>query len=283
MSKNCSEDLDTTIVLLHPASAPTVTIQGDSIEFQQEADLILPNQKKLKNSLVGKLAQYSETQKDKKIQVLSALRIDPKTGDKFPANYVIRIDGPGITAADVNHYTGVVRQMLSTLSPQQTLGCVDQKLALEPTDLEIIKPLTQELAREFAGTNFSRGLTIKYGNSSLDTMTLQGVMPPLTIEHQAPEKIRGKAKPVGFDEEKHIAILNVIPATIEGKYLQKRNRIEVLCSSPDLLRTLASAYSKRSLLEFEALRQLDATNQKTILTLQSLQETALAPESFELQ
>ncbi|WP_394244146.1 hypothetical protein [Halopseudomonas laoshanensis] len=285
MATHNSDAIDTTILVLHPSSAPHVVNAGGALEFQEEAELILPAQKQLKNSLVRALNKLADARKVDDVTVEWRLRVDPETGVEFPATYVVRLAGPNIKTTDVEDFRAAAQLILGKLVPQRALGELDPEPTLRSADLELIQPLAQEFASQFANRSITQGVMIRFGSAELDGVTVQGVMPTLIIEHNALEILSGVAKPMGFDESQDSAILLVIPKTDQDESSQIQGRTKFLCHNPDFLKTLATAYVGRRLLEFEAVRQRDARSQKTILTLRSLKEVppSQTHDSFELQ
>jgi|SRR5690554_3156935 len=283
VTNNPCETFDTTILVLHPSTAPHVVNTGDALEFEDGA-MVLPVQTQLKDALVRALSDFAGARKAANVVIESPLRVQPGSENEFPATQVIRLAGSGVTASDVTEFRAAAQLILSTLIPQQTLGDIEPAPSLTSSEMDALRLLADEFAAKFASRSIKRGVAIRFGNDELHGLTVQGVMPALTLEQRAIGTLQSKAKPMGFDDQKGHAILWVMPVTGNDEIAQIQGRIEVLCHDPELLRILARAYANRSAVEFRALRQREARKQKMVMTLLELKE--LPPDhlnAFELQ
>lgn len=276
--------VDTTIVVLHPTSAPHVTNADGILEFEGEGALILPTQKQLKDSLVRVLNEFVSVRKAGDVAVEFRLRVDPETGTEFPATHVIRLAGSDVTVAEVEAFRVAARIVLSELVPQRTLGDSANEHLLEESEIKELKALGEEVATRFANRSIKQGVMVNFGGGELQGVAVQGVMPALTVEQGAQGVLRGTARPMGFDEHKGIANLWLIPEASDEESSHVHGRTEVLCHNLDFLRILAKAYANRSLVEYEAVSQLEARKRKMVITILALKEVAVDEvDSFELQ
>lgn len=273
--------IDTTILVLHPSSAPHVVNAGGALEFEEEGALVLPVQKQLKEALVRALSDFACARKSAGVIIESRLRVEPDTGKEFPATHVIRLAGSDVTAADVAEFRAAAQLILSTLVPQRMLGDTESEPPLSASEMETLRLLAEDVVAKFANRAIKQGVMIRFGGAELRGVTVHGVMPALTLEQRAIGTLHSTAKPVGFDEQKGHAILWVIGSEEVAKI---QGRIEVLCHDPELLRILAKAYANRSAVEFRALRQREARKQKMVMTLLELKELPSDRlDAFELQ
>jgi len=276
--------IDTTILVLHPSSAPHVVNAGGALEFEEEGALVLPVQKQLKEALVRALSDFACARKSAGVIIESRLRVEPDTGKEFPATHVIRLAGSDVTAADVTEFRAAAQLILSTLVPQRMLGDTESEPPLSASEMETLRLLAEDVVAKFANRAIKQGVMIRFGGAELRGVTVHGVMPALTLEQRAIGTLHSTAKPVGFDEQKGHAILWVMPVTGSEEVAKIQGRIEVLCHDPELLRILAKAYANRSAVEFRALRQREARKQKMVMTLLELKELPSDRlEAFELQ
>lgn len=276
--------IDTTILVLHPSSAPHVVNAGGALEFEEEGALVLPVQKQLKEALVRALSDFACARKSAGVIIESRLRVEPDTGTEFPATHVIRLVGSDVTAADVTEFRAAAQLILSTLVPQRMLGDTESEPPLSASEMETLRLLAEDVVAKFANRAIKQGVMIRFGGAELHGVTVHGVMPALTLEQRAMGTLHSTAKPMGFDEQKGHAILWVMPVTGSEEIAQIQGRIEVLCHDPELLRILAKAYANRSAVEFRALRQREARKQKMVMTLLELKELPSDRlDAFELQ
>ena len=281
-TKQSASAIDTIIAVLHPSTAPNVVNTGGALEFETNDELILPTQRRLKNELVRALSDFANRRHKSGFFVTSTLRIQPDDDVEFPATCVIRLAGASVTRADVGDFQAAAKLLLTALIPQKEIWDLPNESVLQSDDLTVLQTIAKDFSHQFAGRAIRQGVMIRIAGKQSETLTIQGAMPALTVQHSATQLISGTARPIGFDEEKNLIALDVSSVT-DDTQLPIHKRVEVLCPTPAFLRILATAYANRNMLEFQALRQLDATNQKTILTMQSLKEVVLSPEAYELQ
>lgn len=199
----------TTILVLHPVSAPSVVNTDGALEFEEEGALVLPAQKQLKDALIQALIEYASCRKIAATCIKSRLRVDVGSNVEFPASYVLRLSGTDITSAEVNVFKAAARFVLAKLIPQQELGEPQTEHLLGEKDKHILRSLGEDVAARFAGKSFRQGIVIKFGSTDSQGIKLQGVMPALAIDHSSIGTVIGIARPLGLDEEKSTVTLLV--------------------------------------------------------------------------
>jgi len=268
--------------VLHPSTAPQVVSTGAALEFLTSDELILPPQRRLKNELVRLLSEFAGKRSRGSFSVESTLRVERGDGVEFPASYVVRLSGAGVTEEDVKIFQTAARLLLSRMTTQTDLWNQPAEGMLQAEDLDVLQPMAGEFARQFSGSSIRQGVMVRLGSSDSEPITIKGRVPALILQHRAPELVSGTARPIGFDEEKNFVALSV-NSVGEDQPPRSPKRLEILCPTPVFLRTLATAYANRSMVEFQAFSQLEATSQRPILTLRSLKEIDIGPESYELR
>lgn len=276
--------LDTTILVLHPSSAPHVVNTDGALEFEEEGALVLPAQKQLKDALIRALNEYASSRKTGAVAVESWLRVDSRSDIEFPATYVIKLVGSGVTSVDVEAFSAAARLILAKLIPQQALGEPEVDSLLGKQDQDVLQSLGEDVAARFANKSIKQGVMIKFGRADSHGITMQGVMPALTVEQGSLGTIEGIERPLGFDEEKSIVILTVRKAANDDKGSHCEGRIEVLCHDLKFLRIVAQVYANCGQVEFKAITQPEARKKKPVITLVELNEVAANElDQFELE
>ncbi|ERS83766.1 hypothetical protein Q667_03560 [Marinobacter sp. C1S70] len=279
-----SDSFDGTIVVLHPASAPHVVNSGGVLEFEEDSSIVLPAQKQLKDAVVSALNDFRDLKKLAAIYVEWRLRIEPAHNVEFPATYVVRLVGAGVTTSEVEGFRAAARFVFRDLLPQSLLGEPEDEHLLSTKEKKFLRTLSRGIAAKFANRSIKQGVMVRFGFEDLSGATVQGVMPALTVEQKALGTVRATGRPLGFDEQKSTVTLWVTPSSSDDDTPELEGRTEILCHDLEFLRVFARAYANRSLVKFQAVSQQDARKQKTVLTLLELAAVAVDPaESFNLQ
>lgn len=276
--------LDTTILVLHPSSAPHVVNTDGALEFEEEGALVLPAQKQLKDALIRALNEYANSQKTESVVVESRLRVDSRSDVEFPATYVIKLVGSGVTSVDVEAFSAAARLILAKLFPQRTLGEPEVESLLGMQDQDVLQSLGEDVAARFANKSIKQGIMIKFGSADPQGITMRGVMPALAVEQGSLGTIEGIARPMGFDEEKSIVILMVKKSANDDES-HCDGRIEMLCHDLGFLRIVAQVYANGGQVEFKATTQPGVRKKrKSVFTLQALSPVAANElDHFELE
>lgn len=276
--------LDTTILVLHPSSAPHVVNINGALEFEEEGALVLPAQRQLKDALIRALNDYASSRKTEAFAVESWLRVDSRSDVEFPATYVIKLAGSGVTSVDVETFSAAARLLLAKLIPQRALGEPEVERLLGKQDQDILQSLGEDVAARFANKSIKQGVMIRFGSADPQGITMQGVMPALAVEQGSLGTIEGIARPLGFDEEKSIVLLMVKKSAKDDEYSHCEGRIEVLCHDLGFLRIVAQVYASCGQVEFKAITQPDARKKKPAITLLELSAVAANElDQFELE
>lgn len=283
--KSCAT-YDTTILVLHPSTAPHVVNTGGALEFEEEGALVLPEQRHLKDALVRALNEFAICRKAEALVVEAWLRVDSKDDVEFPATYVVRLVGSGVTPADVEVFTAAARLVLAELIPQRAVGEPEVEPVLGEQDVSILQSLGTDVAARFANKSIKRGIMIKFGGGGEDLqgITMQGLMPALAVEQGSLGTIQGVARPLGFDEEKGAVTLMVKKRANDDEDSHCEGRLDLLCHDLDFLRIVARVYANRGQVEFTAITQPEVRKKKPIITLLELSEAAAYDlDEFQLE
>ena len=276
--------LDASILILHPACAPCVFHSGGALEFEEEGALVLPAQKQIKNSMIHVLNEFLSFRKTPAIGVESRLRVESRDGTEFPATYVVRLVGSGVTSAEVMVFRAAARFILNAFVPQRSLGDQETDHLLQETEKVFLRELGDGVAAKYAHKSITQGFVVRFGNVDPHGVTLQGIMPALDLEQRAYGTIEGFGRPMGFDEQKSTATLWFTRFANDHESSPDEGRLKILCHDLDFLRTIARAYANRNQLEFKALRQPEARKKKPVITLLELREVAANDlDQFELK
>lgn len=279
-----SDSFDGTIVVLHPASAPQVVNSGGVLEFEEDHSFVLPAQRQLKDSIVSALNDFRDTRKVTATFIEWRLRIEPTLDVEFPATYVVRLAGAGVTASEVEVFRAAARSVFRDLIPQRILGEPEDEAILSEKEQEFLRSSSRGIAAKFANRSIKEGVMVRFGFDDLSGAKIQGVMPALTVEQKALGTLRATGRPLGFDEQKGTMTLWVVPGSDDDDASEIEGKAEIFCHDLEYLRVFARAYANRSLVRFQAMSQREARKQKTVLTLLELKEVAVEPaENFDLQ
>lgn len=283
-TQKSSTILDTTILILHPSSAPHVVNTDDGVEFEEEGAVVLPAQKQLKEAMIRALDDYASFRKTAAISMKSWLRVDSRSDVEFPATSVLRLAGSGVTSADVEVFTAAARLLLAKLIPQRALGEPEVERLLGKKEEDVLKSLGEAVAARFANKSIKQGITIKFGSADPQGIIMQGVMPALAVEQGSFGTIEGVARPLGFDEGKSTVTLMVKKSANDDEDPHYEGRMEMLCHDLRFLRIVAQVYANRGQVEFRAITQPEARKKKPVITLLELSEVAVNElDQFELE
>jgi len=279
-SHNSIETSDTSILVLHPLSAPNVINTDGALEFEEERMLVLPAQQQLKDAMIRALAEFVSFRRKSVFAIKSRFRVESQGLTEFPAINVVRLDGPGVTPDEVSLFRAAGRVILGSMILQRSLGEQDMSHLFSEKERLFLAEQGNVIAAKFANRSITQGFKVRFGVTDLDGITVQGVMPALSLKQRAHGTVAGICRPLGFDEQKGTAILLVTeaandeePESNESKE-QLTGRLEVVCHNLSLFRTLALAYANRNLVEFKALSQPEARKKKPVFTLLELLEIA---------
>ena len=75
-SHNSIETSDTSILVLHPLSAPNVINTDGALEFEEERMLVLPAQQQLKDAMIRALAEFVSFRRKSVFAIKSRFRVE---------------------------------------------------------------------------------------------------------------------------------------------------------------------------------------------------------------
>lgn len=193
-----SVSFDGTIVVLHPASAPHVVNSGGVLEFEEDSSFVLPAQKQLKDAIVSALNDFRDTRKVTATFIEWRLRIEPTLDVEFPATYVVRLAGAGVTASEVEVFRAAARSVFRDLIPQRILGEPEDEAILSEKEQQFLRSSSRGIAAKFANRSIKQGVMVRFGFEDLTGATVQGVMPSLTVEQKSSWHLAGNWQTVGI-------------------------------------------------------------------------------------
>ncbi|KPP97210.1 hypothetical protein [Marinobacter sp. HL-58] len=283
-NQNAYGTLDTSILVLHPSSAPHVISTAGALEFEGETALVLPAQKQLKDKMVKVLNEFVSFRKTPGIAVEARLRIESQQRTEFPATHVIRLEGSGVTSDEVMVFRAAAQLILSSLVSQRSFGEQEMEHVLTEDEKFYLNELGSGVAAKFAGKSIPQGFIVRLGINDRHGINVHGNMQLLALKQSAHGTIEGVGRPIGFDEQKSSATLWFRKAANDDDESPNAGKLEVLCHNLDFLRVLAGAYANRNQVEFKALRQPEARKKKSVITLLELREVAANdPDQFQLE
>ncbi|SFE93382.1 hypothetical protein SAMN04487869_12617 [Marinobacter sp. DSM 26671] len=283
-TSNVGEFFDTSVLVLHPSSAPSVFAADGALEFEEESSIALPMQKKLKDAMVVALSDFAKFRKTPDVALEFRLRVESQNGIEFPATHVVRLIGPEVVSSDVSLYRAAARFILAQWVKQRSLDEQETEHLLSEAEKAFLKEVGEGIAANFAGRSISRGFVVRFGMDDLGGLVIQGVMPSLTIDQAAQATVLGVGGPLGFDEVKGSVTMWISKSVSEDLQLPGSSRVQAQCHDLEALRVLAQAYANRNEIEFKALVQQDASNKKPVITILELKEVPLGdPDQFHLE
>lgn len=273
------------ILVLHPSNAPNVFTADGALEFEEERSIALPDQKLFKDSIIGVLTEFAGFRQSPELRLEARLRVDSRHGTEFPATHVVRLVGVNVNVEDVAIFRAAAQFAIQQLVPQIPIGEVSVDHLLAQDEKVFLTERGRAVAKKFANKSITRGFMVWFGPGDTTGVTVQGVMPSLSLDEKANATINGRGRPIGFDETNGTITLNCTDAANDSEErIMASTKLVFRCPDARMFTTIAKAYVNRSHVSFIALSQRDAKQKRDVITLTQLREVAAKdPDSYELE